>query len=217
LRRSTFLDETGAVAAGMYTGRRGAKSFDNAGATMRTLGFVVLLLASVSAHGQWRDRGEIVPDNEWRKSAGTFGAQLDFTAKPDELFAAWNKPGTYVNIPASTNTAHRGEVIMGVVFFTGCKPDDKGNCQATVDYLTLRPDSTVYGDLKDGDLWKGKPAPTGSAIQLCAQTLGLRIEPTDPLGEYTVRATIHDLNAGATIELTRKFRVEAVEPQKPKP
>lgn len=184
---------------------------------MGKLGFAILFLTSAAAFGQWRDRGQVVPDTEWRKSSGTFGAELEFTAKPDELFAAWNKPGAYGNIPASTDTAHRGEVIMGVVFFTGCKPDDKGNCQATVDYLTLRPDGTVYADLKDGDLWKAKPAPTGSAIQLCAQPLGIRIEPTDPLGEYTVRATIHDLNAGSTLQLTRKFRVEALDPQKPTP
>ncbi len=184
---------------------------------MWKLGLVVLLLTSVSAYGQWRINGQVVPDKEWSKSVGNFGAQLDFTSKPHELFAAWSKPGEYVEFPGSTDTTHRGETIVGVVSFTGCKPDEAGNCRATVHYLTLRPDGTVYGDLKGGNLWNGRPAPPGSKIQLCEDPVGLRIEATDPLGEYTVRATIHDLNAGATLELTRKFRVEALEQKKPTP
>lgn len=178
---------------------------------------VVVLAISTSVHAQWRDQGEVVPDNEWRKSSGSFGALLDFTKQPDELFAAWNKPGEYVNIPPSADTAHRGEVIMGVVFFTGCKPDPEGHCNAEVDYLILKPDGSVYGDLKGGELWRTKPAPTGSAIQLCADPLGVKIEPTDPIGEYTVRATVTDKNAALTLQLTRKFRVVPSDPQETKP
>jgi hypothetical protein len=179
--------------------------------TMRILKLLPLVLLPVFAHAQWRENGKPVPDNEWRKSIGDFGAQLEFTAKPDELFAAWEKPGDYVQVPGFTDSVHRNETIVGVVFFTGCKPDADGNCNATVDYLILRPDGTVYADLKGGELWKNKRAPSGHEVQLAAQPLGIRIESADPFGSYTVTATIRDINAGLNLKLVRTIRVETSE------
>jgi hypothetical protein len=42
---------------------------------------------------------------------------------------------------------------------------------------------------------------------LAVATVGIRFEPTDPLGKYTVRATVRDRNAAITLELTRQFEV----------
>src|SRR5215510_11144803 len=101
--------------------------------------FFLTLLFFVPASAGWRQEGKPVPDNEWRKSVGDFGALLEFTKKPDQVFEAWKKPGDYVHIPSAEDKARRNEVIVGLIFFTGCKPDEAGNCNASVDYLTLRP------------------------------------------------------------------------------
>jgi hypothetical protein len=178
---------------------------------MRILSVAVAALVASGAFAQWQSEGKPVPDNEWRKSSGTLGAMLEFTDKPAELFAAWNKPGEYVQVPGSTDTTYTNHLLVGVVFFTGCKPNAEGTCDATVDYVVHRPDGSVYGDLKGGDLWKNKPAPAIHSVQLAVQPLGVRIEPTDPVGEYVVTATVHDLNANITMVLNRSFHVEASE------
>ena len=97
---------------------------------------LILLLAALlftPASADWRENGKPVPDTEWRKSSGDFGALLEFTKKPDQVFEAWNKPGDYVHIPSAEDTARRNEVIVGLIFFTGCKPDSAGNCNASVE------------------------------------------------------------------------------------
>ena len=76
---------------------------------MRTLKWIAcLLVMPFVLGGTWKENGKPVPDTAWAKSDGDFGAQLVFTDKPDELFAAWEKPGP---------TATRGVPIVGVIFF----------------------------------------------------------------------------------------------------
>jgi hypothetical protein len=146
-------------------------------------------------------------DHPWAQMSGTFSAELDFTVKPDELFAAWDKPGKFVPV-GLTDVVHRNEVIVGIIFFSGCKPDKRGNCETTVDFRMLWPDGTVHADLKDNELWRAKPAPKPPNVELCVQPLIIKIGPADPLGKYTVEAVVHDGNGSVTLHLTRTFSVE---------
>jgi hypothetical protein len=67
----------------------------------------------------------------------------------------------------------------------------------------------VYERFADRDLWKGKPAPPDGMLRLSAEYVGAIIEAGDPLGRYEVQVTVHDLNAGTTLELSRSFTATA--------
>ena len=78
-------------------------------------------------------------------------------------------------------------------------------CNASADFTILRPDGSEYESFADRDLWKLKPAPPEGMLRLSAEYVGVIIEPGDPLGEYEVQVSVHDLNAGTTLDLTHPF------------
>jgi hypothetical protein len=174
------------------------------------IGAVVALLSTGLASAQWRQDGKIVPDTAWAKSAGDFGAQLVFTDKPEELFAAWEKPGPAV-LYSETAVAKRGVPIVGVVFFAGCAPDDKGKCQTTVRFTAYTPDGKPWGDAQNAELWAGKPPPEKGHMQLSLGNMGIVIDPDDPLGVYKVRAEVVGKIAKKTLVLERTFTAVEVD------
>ena len=157
----------------------------------------------------WKQNGKPVPDSSWAKSDGEFGAQLVFTDKPDELFAAWEKPGPAVLISEATRAYRGGKPIVGVIFFAGCAHDERGTCNSTVHFTMTGPDGQSYGTPIDGELWVGKPSPGVGQMQLSFGNIGVVIEPHDKLGTYTVVADILDNVSKKKMKLERTF--EAVE------
>jgi len=170
--------------------------------------FVWMLLALLAVPGaaQWREDGKPVGDTEWRKGWGKYGALLHLTDKPDELFAAWEKPGTAVPVKV-IEVAKRGTPIVGVVFFSGCAVNKLGLCDADAVFRVFKPDGTPYSKEQEGELWAGKPPPPEGQLQLSVGAIGVRIEPQDPDGVYTVRAHLRDKISHAEVELVRTFRV----------
>lgn len=168
------------------------------------MGAVVALISVGLVTAEWKENGKIVPDTAWARSAGDFGAQLVLTDKPEELFAAWEKPGAVV-LYSQTATAKRGAPIVGVVFFAGCAPDSKGACQASVRFTAYTPDGKPYGNPQEGELWVGKPPPEKGSMQLSVGNIGIVIEPADPLGVYKVKAEVVDKVAKKTLLLERTF------------
>jgi hypothetical protein len=63
--------------------------------------------------------------------------------------------------------------------------------------------------MNDIELWRGRPAPDPSRLQVGVGVFALRIEPEDPLGTYTFEATVRDLNAKVRFVLVQELRVEA--------
>ena len=169
------------------------------------LGILIpIWLAAFSVAATWKENGKPVPDTSWAKSDGDFGAELVFTDKPDELFAAWEKPGPSVLI-SETPTAYRGTPIVGVVFFSGCAVDKSGNCNATVRFTAQTPDSKPWGKPLDAELWVGKPGPGKGYMQLSVGNMGIVIDSDDPLGVYSIRAEINDKVAKKKMVLERTF------------
>ena len=156
---------------------------------------------------QWLEDGKPVADTSWRKAWGKYGAMLDLTDKPDELFEAWEKPGAGVPV-STTDIAKRGEPIVGVVFFSGCAVNEAGLCDVEAIFQVFKPDGSPYGAEEKGELWSGKPPPTDGHLQLGVGAIGVRIEPEDPVGTYTVRAYLLDKVSRAEVELARTFRVQ---------
>jgi hypothetical protein len=175
---------------------------------MRALRILVLaafgLISSTTLMAQWNEGGAPVPDTSWRKSEGDFGAMLLLTDKPEEFLAAWETRTPEVSMSA-TETVRRGSPVMGVVVFTGCAPNEKGLCDATVVYTLLKPDGTVYDKSQEVELWIGKQPPPKYVLQLSLGNLGIVIEPEDPLGRYRMRAEVRDRVSGKILRLERHF------------
>lgn len=144
------------------------------------------------------------PDSERSKSENGFQAVLMLSDRPDEVLQAWS--GSRPIVPVETaESVPRGVPIVAFVFFTGCRADENGMCNASADFTILRPDGSVYESFGDRDLWKGKPAPPDGTLRLSAEYVGAVIEPDDPLGAYEVLVSVHDLNAGTTLDLRQVF------------
>ena len=139
---------------------------------------LVVMGLATPAVPQWRVEGEEVPDAEWRKSRGEFGAMLLVTNDPDSFFEAWQRPPSadYKPVVETTAEAHRGDTVVGVVIFIGCAPDENGNCQADMDLRLLYPDGSVYGEFKNAEVWLDKTAPPSRYLQVSVANLGLRVD-----------------------------------------
>lgn len=170
--------------------------------------FGVIAFAVVIAVGpigaEWKENGKTVPDKPWMKSDGGFGAQLVLTDKPEELFAAWQKPGPAV-IYSDSVVARRGLPIVAVVFFAGCAPNERGFCEANVRFTAYGPDGKPYGQPQKGELWTGKPPPPEGRVQMSVGNMGIVIEPKDALGAYRVEAEVVDWVVEKRMVLERTF------------
>jgi len=169
---------------------------------------LVLFLSPLQVSAQWYAGGEPVPDEPWRKSNEGFGAMLLFTRHNEALTEAWEREPSpdYKPEIITCDEVARNEPIMGVVFFTGCAPDEQGNCDADVRFTIIEPDGETYGELPPAELWQGKPAPPAHYVQLGVARMGVRIEDGEKLGPYEVRAEVCDRNAGNCLILTGSFR-----------
>lgn len=173
------------------------------------LAVLVLFCALVTAHAQWREGGAAVPDTEWSKSDGDFGAMLLVTDDPEGFFERWNQPPSQDYMPrmATVSSATRDDTVVAVVIFTGCSANPNGDRESEVDFKVLFPDGSVYADLEGGELWTGKPAPTPPTIQVSIANLGLKIENDDPFGIYRMEAVVRDKVTSRQLKLSQELEV----------
>jgi hypothetical protein len=173
------------------------------------IALILVFMHGVTADAQWRSSGEVVEDEAWRKENGDFAAMLILTNKPDEFFAAWDQPPDpdYKPELELATTAVRGDTVVAVVIFSGCKSNDEGNCNSTVDFRLLRPDGSEYAHHKDGELWTDKPAPAYGQLQVSIANLGFIVEDDDPFGEYTLQANVRDLVAKKSVQLEQVIEI----------
>lgn len=173
--------------------------------TRRIMCLAMLLVISVGvASSQWRENGKVVPNKPWSKSENGFGATLVFTDKPNELFAAWEKPAPGVHL-SETSTAVRGLPIVGIIYFTGCAANAEGNCELVARFTTQTPEGKPWGDPIEADLWVNLPPPGKDQLQLSKGNLGVMIDPGDSLGVYKVKADILDRVSRQRMVLERDF------------
>lgn len=169
------------------------------------LAVLVIILANVTASGQWQKNNEKVEDTAERKSLNGFGGHLVMAKDPQGFIKEWQKP----EMPKIdvVSEVKRGELVGAFVLFVGCKPDSSGVCNAEIDYVVLKPDGSVYAERKAQPLWKEQAPPTGN-IQLSRAILAIRMQSKDPTGVYKVKAKLSDLNANITLELETTFRAK---------
>lgn len=167
------------------------------------------LLVSCSALAGWVDmEGHSLPDTEFRKAIGDFGAQLVLTDKEEETFTKWNTPSSVVNI-ATTKKINKGKFLTAAIIFFGCGADKSGNCELLVKFKILQPDGSTYADLPPQEAWVNKPAPPNKSLQMSVGYIRVRIEPNEPLGKYTITAEVIDKILGKSLTVSDNF--EAIE------
>ncbi|MGB5817470.1 MAG: hypothetical protein WBI27_19950, partial [Thermoanaerobaculia bacterium] len=168
---------------------------------LASLVLAVVLVFSAQVAGEEKE-----PSDPSCSKESSFEACLIVTDEGQELLTKWAGGEPRLTI-RNIDIARRGEFITVIVRFLGCQEDESGLCNAAVDYVSYKPDGTVYGEMRDRELWIGKPAPEPGASQLSAEYMGLIIEATDPAGEYTVEAKVKDRVGDLSVTVSRKLKV----------
>ncbi|MBI5471011.1 MAG: hypothetical protein HY961_01555 [Ignavibacteriae bacterium] len=119
-----------------------------------------------------------------------------------EFFDEWQKP----QMPRieSVDTFRRGDEVIPIIIFATSAKDQNGNADLTYDITIRKPDGSVYGHHDKLVIWKDAPAPM---MHLVKQPVVIRLEKTDPLGIYTIHATVFENVRNQTVPIDFSFRV----------
>jgi hypothetical protein len=131
------------------------------------------------------------------------------TDDSEGFWRAWDGP-TPPNLPTTDRTV-RGRPVNAMIIFFGCMAGADGNCDVTAQFVFLKPDGSPYGEMLSGPVWRGRPAP-GANLQLSESSVGLIVEPEDPIGVWTIRAMVTDNVRRSTISVEQDVTVEPAEP-----
>jgi len=124
---------------------------------------------------------------------------------PKSFLDQWSKaakPG--VEIFKTKTSFHRGDTVYPAVIFATSNISLDGFADLSYSVLIRRPDGSIYENLENLTVVKGIP-PSGAALS--EKKVGLKIEETDPFGEYTVKVTITDNLRQVPVEMLFKFTV----------
>jgi len=134
---------------------------------------------------------------------------------PKEFLAEWaRRTGTHAP-PIKTRTSfRRGEVVFPALMYSTNARSPEGEAEIACTLLFRKPDGSIYEKLEDLKVVKGRP-PEG--VGLSEAKAGLKIEDTDPFGEYTLKATITDKIKDVTVEMLFHFSVIDPDAKPPDP
>ncbi len=134
---------------------------------------------------------------------------LLITNDPDGFFEQWSKPPSpdYKPHMSTVEKANRGDTVMAITLFAGCKTDELGNCDCEIDFKVLKPDGSLYSEHSNAELWIEKPGPPKGSLQVSHSNLGFEIEADDPIGEYVFEVTVRDNNALKELILKQQILV----------
>lgn len=151
----------------------------------------------------WRKDGRPIVDTDTMKSKDGFGAQL-FLTESDKFFDDWNKPET-PKLPL-VQEACRNVPIFTAILFVDPATDNTKRAKVTCHVIVRKPDGTIYGE---DDLvgWNGNYVVPPHNLQLAQGRMGIRIEPEDPAGIYTVEASVRDDVKNVELQLKTSFKV----------
>ena len=166
---------------------------------------VLLSPILLSAHGEesWQKDGRPAANTASMKSKDGFGAQL-FLTQDTGLLQKWNTPEPPKIAPVTR--ARRDLPIVTVLLFAAPGTDRSGRADVTCDFIAHKPDGSLYGQQPNAVVWK-REYQAHSGIQLSEGYMGIRIEPKDPAGTYTVEARVHDHIKKVDLVLKTTFQV----------
>ncbi|MDF1780179.1 MAG: hypothetical protein P1U67_02670 [Alcanivoracaceae bacterium] len=174
---------------------------------MRSLFLIILLLSSLSASaGQWYQDEAIAESRPDIGSSNGFGAMIIMTTDSQEALRNWAQPTRGVYLPRS-ETVEKGRPMEALIVFSGCRPNDKGNCVVAADYKILKPDGSLYAKYEDTEVWRNKPVIPAGRVGLAVDRVGLIADPDDPIGEYKIHCTVRDTIANSEFTISAGFVV----------
>ena len=166
------------------------------------------LCAASPLAAQWNTtdaKGQPVGHGSNQAAIGDFGVLQVSTTDPEKLMAAWRQPTPGVEIETQSKAA-RGEVIHTFVIFTGCQTDAAGKCHVTASFEVFDPTGKSYAVHKDAPIYDFPPAPPHN-MMLGQASLGIRIEPGEPLGDYRVIARTTDRVANLAVDTQQTLTI----------
>jgi hypothetical protein len=178
---------------------------------------ILLALALIPAAPQpapkapfvWQDADKPLPPSPSRSAKGSFAAMMLVTPDADAFIAEWLKPEN--PSVSTTERIARDRPVFAMLIVAGCRAGTDGNCRVGAEFRMKRPDGAPYGPVHRAVALNGPPAPEGN-LQLSQASLGFKLDPPDPLGRYTITATVTDEIAGEALIVEQI--VEAVQPKK---
>jgi hypothetical protein len=148
-------------------------------------------------------------DSESQKATNGFGAML-FLTEDKKFFDAWEDSTPPHFTPVST--ARRGVPVFTVVIFAGPGLRPNGEADVTFDITVRKPDGSVYAEQKNVVASQDRADPSPKALHLARDYMGIRIEPKDPAGNYTVEAVVRDRVKKVELRLQQRFIVKKDKP-----
>ena len=163
----------------------------------------LLVLPATESHAQLMKDGKPVAGPNIGSARG-FTAQLWMT-EHEEFFQKFAQGGD-VRFDGTSNV--RQDVPVFLTFFiTGPGIDASGAADVTADIVIRKPDGSVYFEGKEAPCWSGKYPYSPESTQVADAKIKLRIEPEDPVGKYSVEATVHDRIKKVDLTLKKTFDV----------
>jgi hypothetical protein len=146
----------------------------------------------------WKLNDRSAPPNPAQAAKDGFGAMMLVTSDYEGFWKAWEGAGPPQ--VGTTEQVTRRQPVHAMLLFSGCRAGADGNCNVTVELAVTGPAGKPYGETLKGNAWSGPPAPAYN-LQLAESSLGFILEPHDPLGTYTLKATVTDKVAGTTLSV----------------
>jgi hypothetical protein len=166
---------------------------------------LLITLLPFAAQGAWIDpTGKPMPDTESMRSAGDFGVQIVLTADEAQFRQTWNSSKTPPKLSA-TNTVRLGASVSAMLIFHGCSPNASGVCDVVSEFILEAPDGSKT-PAGGGPVWTGKPMQP-RLLQLGQASMTVGFDKTDPVGDYTIAATIKDKVAGRVLSVMARLKV----------
>ena len=151
----------------------------------------------------WNRDGVPVEDGSMKTNNG-FGGSLILT-KDADYSEKWEKPTPGVSF-SGADSAKVGDTVFVLPVFA--KPKEaNGKCNVRLSMRVLDPDGKVYGEMKDTAAWT-LSAPPKNNLQMSQAIMGIRLEPQDKKGLYTVECILRDENRHAKVSLNKTFVVK---------
>lgn len=170
--------------------------------------FVLLSPHSMRAEDSlgWRKDSTSIADSPNMKSKGGFGAELLLT-ESTQFFDDWSKPEIPKLTTLENDKAHRNVPLFTAILFVDPGTDTNGSADIPCDIIVRKPDGSLYGEQRNVVCFKGKYIVPAHNLQLSQGRMGIRIEPQDPSGTYTVEATVYDHIKNVELPLRAKFQI----------
>jgi hypothetical protein len=164
---------------------------------------LALVAGPLSAEVGWQDKdGKPAPDTESQKSVAGFGGLLVVT--PDKDWEEkWNAP-TPPHFSGASTVKKGGELFI-LTIYTNPQLDTSGEANVTLDIDVMRPDGSSSTHAEGAVCFQGKLRGPPHNVYLCGPVVGFIGEPSDPVGNWSVRIKLIDNIRKVQIPLSTTF------------